>query len=72
MTMQDLKVKRLFYTVDELFRLMTGTVSKPTIYYLIKVGKIPSKRFGEKPLIPAAWVDDFLYSPIKEAEINGK
>lgn len=62
--------KKLFYTVDELHNLMTDTVSKATIYYLIKQGKIPSKRLGEKPLIPAAWVDDFLYTPVAEEYIE--
>lgn len=57
--------KRLYYTVDELYHLLTGCVSKQSIYYQIKIGKIPAKRFGEKPLIPASFVDDFLYGPIK-------
>lgn len=64
--------KRFFYTVDELYQLMTGTVSKATIYYLIKQGRIPSKRFGEKPLIPAAWVDDFLYTPASGGGVHGE
>lgn len=73
MAKQEIQAKRLFYTVDELYRLMTGTVSKPTIYYLIKAGKIPSKRFGERPLIPATWVEDFLYAPIvKRGDDYGK
>ena len=57
--------KRLYYTVDELYQLLTGCVSKQSIYYQIKVGKIPEKRFGEKPLIPASYVEDFLYGPVK-------
>lgn len=57
--------KRLYYTVDELYHLLTGCVSKQSIYYQIKVGKIPAKRFGEKPLIPASYVEDFLYGPVK-------
>ena len=57
--------KRLYYTVDELYQLLTGCVSKQSIYYQIKVGKIPAKRFGEKPLIPASYVEDFLYGPVK-------
>ena len=57
--------KRLYYTVDGLYQLLTGCVSKQSIYYQIKTGKIPAKRFGEKPLIPASYVEDFLYGPIK-------
>ena len=62
--------KRLYYTVDELYQLLTGCVSKQSIYYQIKVGKIPAKRFGEKPLIPASYVEDFLYGPVKVSQ-NG-
>ena len=62
--------KRLYYTVDELYQLLTGCVSKQSIYYQIKVGKIPAKRFGEKPLIPASYVEDFLYGPVK-VSLNG-
>ena len=51
--------KRLYYTVDELYQLLTGCVSKQSIYYQIKVGKIPAKRFGEKPLMTASAVAGF-------------
>ena len=71
MDMTNLKVtKRLFYTVDELYHLLSGCVSKQSIYYQIKIGRIPAKRFGEKPLIPADYVEDFLYGPIKVSQ-NG-
>lgn len=68
-TISAKSTKKLFYTVGEFYKLLAGCVSKNAIYYQIKIGKIPSKKFGEKPLIPASYVEDFLYSPVvKKAE----
>ena len=52
-------VKR-FYTVSEFHELIGEAVSKVQIYRMIRRGEIPAKFFGQKQLIPAAWVDNFL------------
>lgn len=59
-TEQTKQKKRNFYTVDEFYNLLDGCVSKTSIYYQIKNNKIPFKKFGEKPLLPAAYVESFL------------
>ena len=52
-------VKR-FYTVAEFHELISQAVSKVQIYRMIRRGEIPVKYFGQKALIPGAWVDNFL------------
>ena len=61
--MENKKNTRVFYSVGQFCELLgEGTVSKSYIYQKIRKGDIPVKYFGIKPLIPAAWVDDFINS----------
>lgn len=54
------KEKR-FYTVAQLVEFFgKDVISKSSIHQRIKKGEIPTKVIGQKHLIPASWVNDFL------------
>lgn len=53
--------KRKFYTVAQLTEYFGDEViSKGAVYSMIKKGEIPSVQLGERILIPAQWVEDFM------------
>ena len=59
--MENKKNARVFYSVNQFCELLgEGTVSKSYIYQKIRKGDIPVTYFGTKPLIPVAWVNDFI------------
>lgn len=52
---------RKFFTVSQLVTYLgDGVISRGTIYLMIKKGEIPTVRIGERILIPASWVDQFI------------
>ena len=53
-------VVKKFYTVTEFHELVGDVVSKAQVYRMIRKGDIPVKYIGQKVLIPAVWVDNFL------------
>ena len=57
---QASELKKMFYTVPELYNLLGGIVSKNCIYQMVKRNEIVTKRFGGKIVIPATWVDRFI------------
>lgn len=53
--------ERKFFTVSQLVGYLgDGVISRWTIYLMIKKGEIPTVRIGERILIPASWVDQFI------------
>ncbi len=53
--------ERKFFTVSQLVEYLgQGVISRGTIYLMIKKGDIPTVRIGERILIPASWVDQFI------------
>lgn len=61
-------MEKKFYTVNEFHQLTGKTVAKNTIYKYIKEGKIPAKRFGDRHLILASFVDEFMNNPAFNVE----
>ena len=57
-----------FYTVQEFFELTGHAIAKNTIYKYIRDGKIPAKRFGDRHLILASFVDEFMNNPAFNVE----
>ena len=53
-------VVKKFYTVTEFHELIGDVVSKAQVYRMIRKCDIPVKYIGQKVLIPAVWVDNFL------------
>jgi hypothetical protein len=58
-----MSIKKRFYTVEEFYELIGHVVTKANIYYQISHGKIPAKRFGNRPLLTSDWVEEFLNAP---------
>ncbi len=56
-------MEKLFYTVNEFHELLGGSVTKSFIYKMIDKGEITIRKFGNKILIPAAWVKEFISEP---------
>ncbi len=52
-----------FYTVQEFYDLVGRSIAKNTIYKYIRDGKIPAKRFGDRHLILASFVHEFMNNP---------
>lgn len=53
--------ERKFYTVSQLIEYFgSGVISRGSIYLMIKRGEIPTVRIGERILIPASWVEQFV------------
>lgn len=53
--------KRKFYTVSQLAEYLgDDVISKGAVYSMIKKGEIPSMQLGDRILIPAQWVDNFM------------
>lgn len=53
--------ERKFFTVSQLVEYLgQGVISRGTIYLMVKKGDIPTVRIGERILIPASWVDQFI------------
>ena len=53
--------ERKFFTVSQIVGYLgDGVISRGTIYLMIKKGEIPTVRIGERILIPASWVDQFI------------
>lgn len=56
-------VNRRFYTVAQLHQELEGVISKGQVYRMIKKGEIPTRRIGDKIVIPADWVQNYLNAP---------
>lgn len=52
-----------FYTVNEFYELLNGSVTKSFIYKMIDNGEVPGRRFGNKILIQGEWVNNFINTP---------
>lgn len=58
--------ERKFFTVSQLIEYFgNGVISRGTIYLMIKKGEIPTVRIGERILIPATWVEQFMLNAAK-------
>ena len=58
--------ERKFFTVSQLIEYFGNSViSRGTIYLMIKKGEIPTVRIGERILIPATWVEQFMLNAAK-------
>jgi excisionase family DNA binding protein len=55
--------QRRFYTVDEVHDMIDRTVTRTQIYRMVSRKEIPAKRIGNRILIDAHWVNDFLNAP---------
>ena len=53
--------ERKFFTVSQLVDYFgNGVISRSSVYLMIKKGEIPTVRIGERILIPASWVEQFV------------
>ena len=53
--------ERKFFTVAQLVEYFgNGVISRCSVYAMIKKGDIPTVRIGERILIPASWVEQFV------------
>lgn len=53
--------ERKFFTVSQLVDYFgNGVISRGSVYLMIKKGDIPTVRIGERILIPASWVEQFI------------
>ncbi len=59
----EIKIEKRFYTVKELHAMLDGVVTKSMIYKMIDGGKIPTRRIGNKIVIPADWIKTFFNEP---------
>lgn len=58
--------ERKFFTVAQLIEYLgNGVISKGSIYLMIRKGEIPTVRIGERILIPATWVEQFMLNADK-------
>lgn len=58
--------ERKFFTVSQLIEYFgNGVISRGSIYLMIKKGEIPTVRIGERILIPATWVEQFMLNTAK-------
>ena len=58
--------ERKFFTVSQLIEYFgNGVISRGTIYLMVKKGEIPTVRLGERILIPATWVEQFMLNAAK-------
>lgn len=58
--------ERKFFTVSQLIEYFgNGVISRGTIYLMVKKGEIPTVRIGERILIPATWVKQFMLNAAK-------
>ena len=58
--------ERKFFTVSQLIEYFgSGVISRGSIYLMIKKGEIPTVRIGERILIPATWVEQFMLNAAK-------
>lgn len=56
-------MEKKFYSVNEFYDLFGGSVTKSFIYKMIDNGEVPGRRFGNKILIQAEWVNAFINTP---------
>lgn len=68
MTAKSDNEKRKFYTVNEVVALIDNTVTKAQIYRMIEKNEIPAKRLGNKILVDAKWIHNFIDSPCKKSK----
>ena len=54
--------QRKFYTVDEVYDLVDHTVTRTQLYRMVGRKEIPAKRIGNRILVDAQWVNNFLNS----------
>lgn len=59
----EIKIEKRFYTVKEFHAMLGGVVTKSMIYKMIEAGEIPTRRIGNKIVIPADWVKAYLEEP---------
>ena len=59
--------QRRFYTVDEVCEIIDNTVTRTQIYRMVGRKEIPSKRIGNRILVDAQWVRDFIDAPYDSA-----
>lgn len=53
--------ERKFFTVSQLVDYFgNGVISRGSVYLMLKKGEIPTVRIGERILIPASWVEQFV------------
>lgn len=58
--------ERKFFAVSQLIEYFgNGVISRGSIYLMIKKGEIPTVRIGERILIPATWVEQFMLNAAK-------
>ena len=58
--------ERKFFTVSQMIEYFgNGVISRGSIYLMIKKGEIPTVRIGERILIPATWVEQFMLNAAK-------
>ena len=58
--------ERKFFTFSQLIEYFgNGVISRGSIYLMIKKGEIPTVRIGERILIPATWVEQFMLNADK-------
>ena len=53
-------MEKKFFTVNDFHAELGGIISKGMIYLMIEKGEIPAKRIGNKIVLPAGWVHQFI------------
>lgn len=61
--MEEKVMPKRFYTVKDFHRELGGIISVTQVYRMIEKGEIPVRRIGDKLVIPAAWVDNYINAP---------
>lgn len=59
------KPRKLFVTVTEFHEMIGGVITRVQIYRMINNGEIPVRKIGNKVLLSAEWVNNFLNTPFE-------
>jgi len=61
--MEQEKGKKRFFTVREFHQAIGGVVTRSQIYRMIQNGEIPVRRIGNKVVLSADWVSNYINVP---------
>ena len=61
--MEEKVTTKRFYTVKEFHEELGCIISKTQVYRMIDRGEIPVRKIGDKIVIPADWVQNYLNAP---------
>ena len=61
--MEEKVMPKRFYSVKDFHRELGGIISVTQVYRMIDRGEIPVRKIGDKIVIPADWVQNYLNAP---------